>query len=587
MKLRKLTALLMGTAMVASLLAGCGSSDSTDAAATTETEQTTDSTEQVADSTEQAEGEADSSEKKEYADDEIIDMTMFTAMPGSEINDGNEIQEIIAKKTGVRVKETWLTGQTDAEAIGTIIAGGEYPDFINGGDSMKALYDADALVAWDDYIDQYPNIKEMYSDEEWDRFRQDDGHIYWANVFQNSYGEDKSTTHNDEAFWIQVRVLEWAGYPKIETLDDYFKVLEDYAAANPTMEDGTSNIPYTILCEDWRYFCIENAGQFLDGYPNDGSVIVDTDNMKIVDYNTTETTKRYFNKLNEEYNKGMIDPEFATQTYDEYIAKLSTGAVLGMCDQWWDFAYTVNDVFKQQGLDAKGCNYVPLGLTIDPGMDQMWHTYGDTMNISNGIAITTSCQDVDAAFRFMNDLLDQEIHDLRFWGVEGVDYQVDDNGLYYRTEEQRLQASDTAYKASHLCTYSYFPQWLGTSKDGINAMQPTYQTSEFQSSLAEPLVKCFDAYGVDNYVEMIGSVVKETGPWFPMYSVSNNFTTDTPGGVAWTKMGEVKHEWLPKVVMSADFDGIWTDYMSAYEAVSPEDFIAEMQEALDAIVASN
>ena len=587
MKLRKLTALLMGTAMVASLLAGCGSSDSTDAAATTETEQTTDSTEQAADSTEQAGGEADSSEKKEYADDEIIDMTMFTAMPGSEINDGNEIQEIIAKKTGVRVKETWLTGQTDAEAIGTIIAGGEYPDFINGGDAMKALYDADALVAWDDYIDQYPNIKEMYSDEEWDRFRQDDGHIYWANVFQNSYGEDKSTTHNDEAFWIQVRVLEWAGYPKIETLDDYFKVLEDYAAANPTMEDGTSNIPYTILCEDWRYFCIENAGQFLDGYPNDGSVIVDTDNMKIVDYNTTETTKRYFNKLNEEYNKGMIDPEFATQTYDEYIAKLSTGAVLGMCDQWWDFAYTVNDVFKQQGLDAKGCNYVPLGLTIDPGMDQMWHTYGDTMNISNGIAITTSCQDVDAAFRFMNDLLDQEIHDLRFWGVEGVDYQVDDNGLYYRTEEQRLQASDTAYKASHLCTYSYFPQWLGTSKDGINAMQPTYQTSEFQSSLAEPLVKCFDAYGVDNYVEMIGSVVKETGPWFPMYSVSNNFTTDTPGGVAWTKMGEVKHEWLPKVVMSADFDGIWTDYMSAYEAVSPEDFIAEMQEALDAIVASN
>ena len=101
MKLRKLTALLMGTAMVASLLAGCGSSDSTDAAATTETEQTTDSTEQATDSTEQAGGEADSSEKKEYADDEIIDMTMFTAMPGSEINDGNEIQEIIAKKTGV------------------------------------------------------------------------------------------------------------------------------------------------------------------------------------------------------------------------------------------------------------------------------------------------------------------------------------------------------------------------------------------------------------------------------------------------------------------------------------------------------
>ena len=583
MKLRKLTALLLGATMTLSLLAGCGASTDNGGSASTDTTTTTEST----DSSSSDSADASTEAKTEYADDEIVDFTMFTAMPGSEINDGNDIQEIIAKKTGVRVKETWLTGQTDAEAIGMIVAGGEYPDFINGGDSMMALYDAGALVAWDDYIEKYPNIKEMYSDKEWDKFRQEDGHIYWANVFQNKYGEDKTTTHNDEAFWIQVRVLEWAGYPKIETLDDYFKVLEDYVAANPTMADGTKNIPYTILCEDWRYFCIENAGQFLDGYPNDGSVIVDTDNMKIVDYNTTDTTKKYFTKLNEEYNKGMIDTEFATQTYDEYIAKLSTGAVLGMCDQWWDFAYTVNDVFKQQGLDEQGCNYVPLGLTIEPGMEQMWHTYGDTQNTSNGIAVTTSCKDVETAFRFLNDCLDQEIHDLRFWGVEGVDYNVDENGLYYRTDEQRAQAADTAYQASHICNYSYFPQWLGTSKDGINAMQPTYQTSEFQSGLAEPLVKCFDAYGVGNYVEMIGSVVKETGPWFPMYAVSNNFTTDTPGGVAWTKMGEVKHEWLPKVVMSADFDGIWSDYMSAYEAVSPEDFIAEMQEALDAIVASN
>ena len=45
--------------------------------------------------------------------------------------------------------------------------------------------------------------------------------------------------------------------------------------ANPTMEDGTANIPYTILCDDWRYFCLENAPQFLDGYPNDGCCMVD------------------------------------------------------------------------------------------------------------------------------------------------------------------------------------------------------------------------------------------------------------------------------------------------------------------------
>ena len=574
MKLKKLTALLLGVAMTASLLAGCGAKTEAPAAADTATEETA---EAPAEGTEATAEEA----KTEYADDEILDMTMFIAMPGSEINDGNEIQEIIAKKTGVRVKETWLTGQTAAEAVGTIVAGGEYPDFIDGGDGMMALYDAGALIAWDEYIEKYPNIKEMYSDAEWDMFRQEDGHIYWANVFQNRYGEDKSTTHNDEAFWIQAKVLAWADYPQIKTLDQYFQLLTDYVAANPTMADGTAYIPYTMLCEDWRYFCIENAPQFLDGYPNDGSVIVDLDTMKIKDYNTTDTAIKYFQKLNTEYNNGIIDTEFATQTYDEYIAKLSTGRVLGMCDQWWDFAYTVNDVFKQQGLDLEGCNYVPLGLTIEEGMDNQWHSYGDTLNNSSGVAVTTSCEDVDAAFRFMNQLLDQEIHDLRFWGVEGVDYEVDENGLYYRTEDMRMTASNTEYKASHLCTYSYFPQWLGTSKDGINAMQTTEQPSEFMSGLAQPLADCFNAYGVTTYVDMIGSAKVTQGPWYPMYSFSNAMTTETPGGVAWTKMGEVKHEWLPKIVMASDFDSAWASYMSAYEATNPQDFLDEMQVELD------
>ena len=49
------------------------------------------------------------------------------------------------------------------------------------------------------------------------------------------------------------------------------------------------NIPYTILCEDWRYFCLENAPQFLDGYPNDGSCMVDPDTKKVLDYNTSDT----------------------------------------------------------------------------------------------------------------------------------------------------------------------------------------------------------------------------------------------------------------------------------------------------------
>ena len=61
----------------------------------------------------------------------------------------------------------------------------------------------------------------------------DDGHIYWIQAFSNIYGEEKATTHNDEAFWIQTRVLEWAGYPEIKTMDQYFDLIESYQKANP------------------------------------------------------------------------------------------------------------------------------------------------------------------------------------------------------------------------------------------------------------------------------------------------------------------------------------------------------------------
>lgn len=546
MKKKQMLAALMGAVMLSTLLAGCGGGDK--------------------------EGSSEEGGIKEF--------TAFFAVPGTEINDDNEIQQKIAEITGAKCKETWLTGQTAEEAVGTMIAGGEYPDFIDGGDGMAQLYDAGALVALDDYIDDYPNIKEYLTDQEWDKLRQEDGHIYWIQQFQNIYGEEKATIHNDEAFWIQTRVLEWAGYPEVKTMDQYFDLIEAYQEANPTMEDGTENIPYTILCEDWRYFCLENAPQFLDGYPNDGSVIVDPEELKVIDYNTTPTAVKYFQKLNEEYHKGIVDPESFTQTYDEYIAKLSTGRVLGMIDQWWNFAYNVNDSLKQQGLDEQGCDYVPLPITIEEGIQNRWHCSGSVLNEASGLAITTSCEDVEGALQFIDDLLSQEVHDLRYWGVEGEDYEVDENGLFYRTEEQRLEASDTAYKASHLCTYSYFPQYAGTSRDGINAMQPQYQPTEFFDGLSDDVKKCFEAYGAETYVDMLGTS-EAPGPWYPMYSYSNNMTTSTPGGMALTKMGEIKHEYLPKVVMAEDFDAAWDEYMEAYESCDPQAFLDEMQEELD------
>lgn len=549
MKFKKITAVLVTIAMAAVMMAGCGKSGGDVA----------------------SEGESSSG-------DSIREYTGFFSVPGNEINDDNEIQQKIAEITGAKVKETWLTGQTSEEAVGTLIAGGEYPDLIDGGDGTTQLYDAGALIPLDDYIEKNENLKNLWSEEEWDKVRRDDGHIYWIPQFGNVYEKDMTPTPA-EAFWIQTRVLKWANYPEIKTLDQYFDLLEDYTEANPTMENGTSNIPYTILCDDWRYFCLENPPQFLAGYPNDGSVIVDPNTEKIVDYNTTEEAKAYFEKLNEEYQKGIVDPEAFTQSYDEYIAKLSSGRVLGMVDQWWQFQ-DARDSLKQQKLNEQGCSYVPLALTVDENVTPNYNTEL-AINPANGVGVSVSCEDPEGVMKFLNDLLEPEVRVLRGWGIEGVNYEVGEDGLFSRNEEQWANVADSSYKASHICTYSYLPNYVGLLADKLNAANPEEQPSEFLKSLPSDVQECLEAYGHKTYLEMMDPADEVPGPWFPMYSYSNTMTTATEGGTAWTKMGEMKHQYLPKVVMADDFSKAWDEYMEAYEGCNPGAFLGEMQTELE------
>lgn len=507
---------------------------------------------------------------------EVKEFTAFFNVPGMERNVQNDIMDKIAEITGAKCHEIWLVGQTAYDAIASYIASGEYPDFISGD---VTLYEAGALIPIDEYWENYPNIRNYMTNDEWNRFRQEDGHIYWIPQFGVVKEEATEVIHEGEAFWIQTRVLKWAGYPKINTVEQYFALIEAYMQANPYMENGEENIPFTILCDDWRYFCLENPPQFLDGYPNDGSCMVDPDTLTVLDYNVTETAKRYFEILNREYHAGMVDVESFTQTYDEYLDKLASGRVLGMVDQWWQFYYDIGSSLEH--LNGQGYNYVPLPITMEEGIKNQWHVKrGNEFNVASGISITVDCEDVDGAMQFMNDLLGEEIMKLRFWGIEGEDYEVDEDGIFYKTVEQREEMGNAEYRAEHFCMYSYFPRLEGISADGINAYLPEYQPGEFFAGLSQDIKECFAAYGCKSYVDMLGTN-EQPGPWYPMYSHSDMLTEETPAGKAWKEMGEIKQEYLPQVIMTDDFEGMWEQYMANYEACQPELFFDEMQKELE------
>lgn len=111
-----------------------------------------------------------------------------------------------------------------------------------------------------------PNLRNYLSDEQWEHFRQEKTDIFTGfHRFVCLRGRILKVTHTGEAFWIQTRVLKWAGYPKITTVDEYFDLIEAYVQANPGhagQDKNDSRLP--CYADDWRFFCLENVPQFLD-----------------------------------------------------------------------------------------------------------------------------------------------------------------------------------------------------------------------------------------------------------------------------------------------------------------------------------
>ncbi len=505
---------------------------------------------------------------------EIKNFTAFMAVPGEEKAKDNRIRNKIAELTGARAEVEWLGGQTPEEKIETMIKTGEYPDFLNGADASNLLIEAGALIPLEDYLKDYPNLYHYLEPEQWESLRKKDGHIYYIPPFGVIQGQNTKTVISGEAFWIQKRVLEFAGFPEVKTLDEYFDLISSYLEEYPE-SDGVSNIGFEILCDDWRYFCLENPPMFLAGYPNEGCAIVDPKTRKAEVYDTIPEAKQYYWKLCQMFNQGVIDPETFTLSYSQYMDKLSEGNVLGVVDQYWQIM-DAQDSLYGEGKDDR--TYIPLAITANEQISGKYNCTEPNLNIGAGLGISVDCQDVEGALQFLDDLLTPEIMVLRYWGEKGIDYKVERDGSYYRTAEQRQKWGNGDFLKEDTCSYTYFPAYEGMLADNINAVQPAEQPGEYYDKLSDYDKKVLDAYGFQTWKEFLGEEVEGT-PWFPLYSCVADWPSESDYGRARTEMERIKRLWLPKVIMSteSEFEKNWSDYMREYrEHVDVEAYLEQL-----------
>lgn len=528
MKSKRVCALLLTAAMVVGTLAGCGGGDSG-------------STSTGGDSAPATQESSDSGESSEAAaSGEVIELTFFNADANQDDPWTDPVALAITEKTGVKLKTSRPVGGNDeSEAVALMIAEQNYPDIIFAKGSAGNMIDADAMMDMTDLIEQYgPNIKKLYGDE-FEKLKQsaDDPAIYQLSAY-NVGGTRFKDAGNMQIQWAALKAKDYQ-IPK--NLDELEAMIKDYIAANPTTDDGLSKIGISLSTSDWHWLITlgNPAGFIADGAPDNGQWIVTDKNEGVYKF-TSEKEREYFRWLCRMYDEGILDPEFATQTHEDYIAKIASGRVVALFDKDWDY----QDGEKVLKADGKyELTYAGLPVTMDEKTKCPSLMY-QGLTTGTGVGITKTCKDPVAAIKFIDFLCSDEGQVLNKWGIEGVNYFIDDEGHRYRTpEEIKYSQEDADYSKNTGVGFHNYP--FPSYGDGIlDPTGSTYTTTSKQAVIDEYNVEekaAVEAWGVELIVDMFPQPDEfETPDYSPLwaYAMPLEFSeiVDKLDEVAWSSL---------------------------------------------------
>ena len=159
----------LAVAMAGTVLAGCGSGGSGSTQTTGQQSEGTDAGDTAAASSEAPEGEP-------------VELTLF--LDNMNIVDGSYAKTEIEKATNTKLNIIQAAPAEMDNKLNIMLASGEIPDIFQcETETMEGkLLSSGILLPYNEYWDNYPNIKNGRSEETWDLMRYKDGNIYSIGV---------------------------------------------------------------------------------------------------------------------------------------------------------------------------------------------------------------------------------------------------------------------------------------------------------------------------------------------------------------------------------------------------------------------
>lgn len=403
---KRLLSVMAASAMVLSMLSGCGSSEKKDG--------------QTASGGEEAvsDGKEAMSDSKEVASDEDIEVwgTNTGYLP---VEAGSELYNLYKKMMGVGIVQPyveWNGGETYLEQLNLRIAAGDMPDVFSPWNGIESeLIESGALLDLTDLLqEKAPHLWESIPEEMWDAVKANDptgeNRIYVIPQVLN-YGRNGGMIRQD---W-----LDSLGLKMPTTQEEFVEVLRAFKNDDPNGNGVADEIATGGRAEvRWMGQMFGQYGIAMwEGYPQwdiyDGELTYSA---------VTQNMKDCLEWMSELYAEGLLDPETLLNDKSAWDGKINSG-VVGVWEHLPQECYNyAENIYSGTGVKPQ---IAILPAISAPGYEG-YYTHRQMNGGGFVVANTEDEEKIDKIMKVLDAYGNQDMWMEFYNGVEGMHSEVID-----------------------------------------------------------------------------------------------------------------------------------------------------------------
>ena len=515
--------MLLALSLASGLLAGCGESTASSAAAeSAKPESAAAPTQETAAAPESAqEAEPSTAEESQVEEavefqlaetvdlpitDEVTTFSMWCgAPPGGLSVVGSPIMEYITEKTNISLELLEQNMMTANEKFNLMVASQDYPDIISGfdesysGGAVKG-YEDDVIIDLTDLMEENAPNYMAYIQQDQQNYRDaynDDGQMLFMNGYNDYYVQARGNV-------IRQDLLDKLGLDIPVTYDDYHNVLEAFK------NDG---IEYPIwMPQAVQGGALLSAGFGVSGYTlqQSGTHFFQKDGTVYSSF-LTEEYKEFLKLMAQWYSEGLMAKDFYAIVDD--MGSASEPAILnGNVGMWYHMADKIGTYNKSASVEGFHAVGLADAVQQEGDISHFYQNEGSSKTTNKGISISVQAEDPENILRFFDWFFTKEGSTVANYGIEGTSFEYDAEG---NPQYTNLIANNPDYTFQQIALLYCWAD-IPTIVDRDRSFQATYTQDSLDAielygkstdgAYEMPTRLSFTAAESDEYASTIGDI---------------------------------------------------------------------------------